>query len=216
MTPSPALGFLEIYGHYFKSSEGGIDGRTLRGFHAASVLEFIDKYLGINDAETADFLKQHLGRSVASKEGDWEFWIDLDDYGQNLEEREESEDGFWYEGKASAGSETFLMHPDGRSFPYVSGRFRPQEWVQENADDPATKRIVTLLDVLSQIWDDDASLLELTRLWLVEEARDLRGIQLGQFSAAEVGALNLDGVRYDNQTTWPEGFDPDVAGAVRA
>ena len=60
MTPSPALGFLEIYGHYFKSSEGGIDGRTLRGFHAASVLEFIDKYLGINDAETADFLKQHL------------------------------------------------------------------------------------------------------------------------------------------------------------
>ena len=212
----PVLRYLEIYGHYFKSSEGGIEGRTLRGFSGDSVHEYIDKHIGISDYETTQWLKEVLGYTASAIEGDWDFWIDIDDYGQNLGDRENNEDGFWYEGKASAGFEEYLSHPQGRSFPYVEGRFRSAASVSASTDDPTTRRILMLLKLIGQAQDDDSLLLEVVRLWLVEEARDLRGIQLEQFSAADVGSLNLTGVRYDDKTTWPAGFDPAAAGAVSA
>ena len=41
---------------------------------------------------------------------------------------------------------------------------------------------------------------------------DLSGANL---SAANLRRADLTGALYDNGTVWPEGFDPEAAGAVR-
>ena len=53
------------------------------------------------------------------------------------------------------------------------------------------------------------------RVHLVEGVRNLSGITLDSFSVEALQRLDLSGVRYSAETTWPSGFDPDVAGAVQ-
>lgn len=43
-------------------------------------------------------------------------------------------------------------------------------------------------------------------------AADLSGTDL---AGADLTDANLTGTFYDKQTTWPKGFDPEAAGAVR-
>jgi hypothetical protein len=50
------------------------------------------------------------------------------------------------------------------------------------------------------------------RLYANLRGADLRGTNLQD---ADLGGANLRGARYDAGTVWPEGFDPDAAGAIR-
>ena len=196
-------GYLEVCGMYFKAPPNGIDGKFFRGFYAKTMKEFVEKHIAILGEESE--IPIWLNYDVPHAEGEWDFWIDIDEYGQSLQEREEIEEDFFYEHKSGGQTEYFYLHPKGRLFPYIKGRYRSFE--QHNQEEEES--------IIESFWNAYTKGTELEFIEIyIRGSRDLRGVKLDYFSKEEISSLSFHQVLYDEKTLWPEGFDPVKAGAV--
>ena len=198
------FGLMETYDHYFKSSQGGISGKSLRGVISNNLIDFVEKILGIAYPESADMLRSNLGYSVERREGEWDFWYDIDDYGQDLYKRSRQE-GFWFEGKGSTNFENWLLHPEGRRFPMVSGTYKSFAAACQDPEQPVLQLLQFIVLQLPQ-QDPEEACLNFVKIFLIGILKDLRNIDLSIFSITEVQQLQLTDVLCDSTTKWPEGF----------